>query len=284
MSESRQPSPEAVALGRELARLQTYSGRPMRPIAAAVGVSQSTVSRWEAGTSLPSLQQVAAFADAVGAAASAASRLEALARTALDEKTFGTWASTGLTVIQDDVKALESAYGTLRHFQPALVPGLLQTPEYARLVMSLTRRARDEDDLDRAVAARVGRQSLLGDPAHVLEFLLTEAALRFLPEGGSDDMLRVQLDRIATLAEVPRIEIGAIRLGTPLRAIPAVGFVLHDDPLDGGQPMVQYDVPHKGDYVTEPADVQVYRDLLDALRQSAVFGDEAAAVIRALRA
>jgi len=256
----------------------------MRPIAAAVGVSQSTVSRWEAGTSLPSLQQVAAFADAVGAAASAASRLEALARTALDEKTFGTWASTGLTVIQDDVKALESAYGTLRHFQPALVPGLLQTPEYARLVMSLTRRARDEDDLDRAVAARVGRQSLLGDPAHVLEFLLTEAALRFLPEGGSDDMLRVQLDRIATLAEVPRIEIGAIRLGTPLRAIPAVGFVLHDDPLDGGQPRVQYDVPHKGDYVTEPADVQVYRDLLDALRQSAVFGDEAAAVIRALRA
>jgi DNA-binding XRE family transcriptional regulator len=264
-------------------RLRSYSGLSQRDVARAAGVSQMTVLRWEKGDYLPDLRQAAAYGAAVGAPASAQARLADLARTALDFQTFGERAAeTGLARIQDDVASVEAAYRALRHFQPAVIPGLLQAPAYARHVLRLTGRQKDDADLESAVAARTARQAILGDTSRTFEFLLAEAALRWVPAGAEPGMLAAQLRHVAAMSELPHISAGVILTGTPLRVIPLCGFVLHDDPAGGSEPMVQYDIPHTGGYATAPGDVRVYRDQLAALRDAAVTGLAAAAAIRVI--
>jgi len=126
------------------------------------------------------------------------------------------------------------------------------------------------------------RQAILGDTSRTFEFLLAEAALRWVPAGAEPGMLAAQLRHVAAMSELPHISAGVILTGTPLRVIPLCGFVLHDDPAGGSEPMVQYDIPHTGGYATAPGDVRVYRDQLAALRDAAVTGLAAAAAIRVI--
>src|SRR5579875_3753492 len=71
----------------------------------------------------------------------------------------------------------EAAARALRNFEPSLVPGLLQTPEYARAVLA-TRPNTSEEEVDDLVAARLGRQAVLGreDPP-LLWVVVDEAVL-----------------------------------------------------------------------------------------------------------
>jgi hypothetical protein len=82
------------------------------------------------------------------------------------------------------------------------VPGLLQTEDYARAILSL-RPGGTEDDLDTQVAARMARQSVL-DRAQ-LWCVLDEGVLH--REIGSAKVMQAQLDRLAALAGHPRVTI-----------------------------------------------------------------------------
>ncbi|MEU5943759.1 Scr1 family TA system antitoxin-like transcriptional regulator [Micromonospora sp. NPDC047548] len=56
---------------------------------------------------------------------------------------------------------LESAAATLRRYDESLIPGLLQTRQYAQAIYRLDRPASSEEDRERAVEVRLQRQSLL---------------------------------------------------------------------------------------------------------------------------
>jgi len=284
VTEPAQPRTQRIRLGAELRRLRLLSGLSGRELAKRTGISQASISRMENGQVVPSLPEVTAWADAVQAPGDARARLAAMTETALNEvTTFRERLRAGLTAIQQDVRALEATCRTLRHFQPTLVPGLLQTPDYARHVLELA----DTDpnaDIHAAVAARLERQAILYDSRRTSEFIITEAALRWLPAAAPAGMLAAQLDRLAAVAELPHIALGVIPLSAPMKAIPRCAFVLHEDCDAGHQPFVIAEVPHAAIYATDPDDVEVYRELLAALRQSAVSGAEAVSVIRATAA
>lgn len=102
--------------------------------------------------------------------------------------------------------ALESSASIIRNFNPLVVPGLLQTEEYARAVMHAYSRGVSEEVFDRYIEGRLTRQELLqGDAGPELFFVIDESVLR--RQIGGRGVMRAQLERLAELANHPRIAI-----------------------------------------------------------------------------
>jgi transcriptional regulator with XRE-family HTH domain len=275
MTDAQPPRPVRARLGEELKRLRLLAGVSQRDMAPATGLSQSTVFRVENGQSVPSWPEVRAWAERTAAADPDLDALRSLTERALNELTpFRVRLEDGLAAVQEDVRALEATARTLRNFNPAIVPGLLQTAAYARLVLGMAQAG----DPATAVAIRMQRQQILYEPGRQFEFLLTEAALRWRP--GAVSVLAGQLEHLAAVVTQDSVQFGVIPSGALMRAIPRMGFILYEDRADGEHPMVLAEMPHAPAYVSEEADVAVYRDQLALLRESAVWGDEAVAVVR----
>jgi transcriptional regulator with XRE-family HTH domain len=164
------PHAQRQRLGAELRRLRRLSGLSGRDLGRQIGSSQAHVSRVESGQAFPPLPQVAAWAEAVDAPGDARAMLTALTEAALNE--VDSWRArygAGLSAMQQDIGMLEADAGISRHFQPAIVPRLLQTAEYAKRVFEITD-VRDWGDHTSAVAARIERQQVLYRPGKRFEF------------------------------------------------------------------------------------------------------------------
>jgi hypothetical protein len=164
-----------------------------------------------------------------------------------------------------------------RHL-PVVVPGLLQTGDYIRRLI-LCGYPGGRDDLAAAVAARMDRQAVLHDDAKRLEFIIAEAALRW--RIGPPAMMRAQMDRIMTAATLPSVTVGIIPLSTEVSAWHIHGFQILDD-LSEGDATVRTETLTSGLSITDPADVERYRETYRDLRETAVFGQEANKILAAV--
>jgi len=272
----REPREQRTRLGAELRRLRMLAGLSGEALGREVGTSQKTVSRIERGESVPDLPQVTAWARATGAADRLAV-LTGLLEAAINEVTAFRGKSGGLAAFQPEIRELEAASGVVRNFQAGIIPGLLQTPAYARRVLELA----GVSDLAAAVTVRLERQQVLYDEKRRFEFLLTEAALRWRP--GSPEMLAAQLGQVASLATLETVELGVIPANAEMHAITRCSFIVYEDRTDGEPPVVAVETPHALLYASDAADVELYRDQLALFRQSALYGAEAVEFVRSLR-
>jgi hypothetical protein len=102
--------------------------------------------------------------------------------------------------------AAESSAVSVDTFETQLVPGLLQTPEYARAVLRAANTSLDDDEIDRRVAVRMERQKRLGgDDPLALWAILDESVLR--RHVGGADVMRTQLARLASCVTRPNITV-----------------------------------------------------------------------------
>jgi hypothetical protein len=155
-----------------------------------------------------------------------------------------------------------------------MVPGLLQVADYARRVMEQGNPS-SQPDLAAAVAKRTERQTILYDQGKSFEFLITEGALRWRP--GPPELMRAQLDRLASMASLPNVELGVLSLDQEaLDAYlhPFVVFELGDETL------VTVETYSAELQVNEPQEVLVYQRTLERLRRAALWADQAIQIIR----
>ncbi|WP_054814798.1 helix-turn-helix domain-containing protein [Nocardia arizonensis] len=271
-------SPPAAAaprtrLAAELRRLRDLAGISGRDLATRVGISQSTLSRIETGHAVPSLPQVTAWSREVGASAETERLLRHLTESAHSE--VSTWRTALATRehLQDDYRAHESTATTVYNFQPTLVPGLLQTADYARRVFACFQLPYGPDELAAAVAARLDRQPALYDPQRRFEFLIGETALRARP--GPRHIMFAQLDRIASVSTLETVSIGII--ASDVEAITTIphSFVIYDGP----DPLVSIDMVDANRTVRAPEEIDLYRERWNLLRRMALFDDEARAFL-----
>jgi transcriptional regulator with XRE-family HTH domain len=273
--QSREPRPQLARLGTELRRARMLAGLSGRQIAQATGLSQPTVSRVERGESVPSLPELIAWADAAEVGDDRRALLLGLGEAAVTEvTTLRARVGNGLAAVQDEVGAAEATARTLRNFQPGIIPGLLQTAEYARRILAF---AGDPAEVAEAVARRLARQEALHDPGRSFEFLLTEAALRYRP--GPHRLRAAQLDHLAAVVTLETITFGVIPADSEMHAITRGGFILYEDRIDGLPPFAVVETPHAYMRAHDLADVEQYRRQLAAFRESAVYGDEALKIV-----
>ncbi|GAA3930059.1 helix-turn-helix transcriptional regulator [Actinomadura viridis] len=265
-------------LAAELRRVRDLAGISGRELAQRIGLSQPTVSRIESGSKLPSVPEVLAWADATGATRETRDLLVALTESVFTEVRAPDTASRGRPLPQDDLRGVERAARRILVHQPSMIPGLLQTAEYARRVLMLAEPPCSPSELPNVLRAHMDRQLVLFDEGRTFRFLLTESALRWRP--GSPGLLLAQLDRVASLSTLGNVSIGLIPQGTEAATIPAHGFVLveHGEGEDGGA-LVMTETVHADLKVSDPEEIGLYRKRWSGLERMAVFGDEARAFL-----
>jgi len=268
-------------LGAELKRRRQLAGVSGRALADRIGsLSQSKISRIERGEGLPTVPEVRAWLTAVEADDAAAARVLRIVEASWsDDSQAWRVALAGVDHLQDQVSALEQTAGLLRSLAVACVPGLLQTSGYARAVMEQANLTGEPIDYPAAVAARARRQQRLYDDTRRSDFIVTEAALRWQPAPG---LARAQLGALLDALTLTTVTLGIVPAGAP-SPLPRSGFVVYDDRGDQ-PPLVRVELAHAVLTITHPDDVEVYRRHWQAWRDAAVFGDQAADLLRTLAA
>lgn len=273
-----EPSRIRKQLGAELRALRTLAGLSQRDVHADAPLSQAAVSRAERGEALLSRAQVAEWLRVTGADDDARDRVLALTEAVHNETR--TWADLlvgDVVHLQDEAQQRESGASLIRNCLLTMVPGLLQTAEYARLLIPQADPAQRIDHAA-ALAKRLERQQVLYQEGRRFEFLIAEHALRWSPGPG---VMIAQLDRLVSLATLATTELAIL----PLDRAGALGwhdFVLRQ-PADGGPPYVTTELIHGAQTITDPAAVALYGAVWEQLWEAAAVGDDAVALIRGLR-
>lgn len=262
------PDAEGEPVGAALARMRRAKRLTGAELAALVGMSQPKISRIERGQGLPDPQDVGEIARVLGASEQQVQALMDRAERSHDRMTDWRPASMGRVEQQKTLADWESGATTVRTFEPALVPGPLQTSGYAKAVFESFRTIPYVgDDLTEsavlaAVSARVRRQEVLADRSKSFQFLLGEAALKrriYSPV----EML-AQIDHLReTAARNPNVNIAVILDGAPAGLPLQHGFMVIDDKL------VVVDLYNTGLTSRSRRDVESYRRVLDILEESA---------------
>jgi hypothetical protein len=166
-----------------------------------------------------------------------------------------------------DYVDFESVATTVRTFKIDLVPGLMQTPEYAAAIGEAFLPPASPEVVRERVEARAKRQERLTgeNPIHV-EAVLAEGALRV--EVGGPEVMRQQLNRLIELGKLPNVD---LRVLPATGAYPAMGTPFSILSFDGAFPDVGYiEVIDKGVYVEEPEDLEPYQVNFAGLRKVAL--------------
>lgn len=279
MNSFGEDSPQRLRLGSALRRLRLRADLTGEQLAEQAGMSQSKVSRIELGQSAATVADIERWAQMTGASDDERAELVELAEATVTEAiAFREARRHGLPSIQEDVQAIEASAATIRSYQPVLVPGLLQTAEYTRRLLKAGF-PEGRPDIPAAIAARIERQAVLYDEAKRIEFIITEGALRW--RFGPPSAMLAQLDRIATVATLTTVAIGIIPQAVEITTWRTHGFNIFDDRGDE-DPIVDVETLTTGLTITDPRDVDEYRQAFARLREAAVFGDDALALLRAV--
>jgi transcriptional regulator with XRE-family HTH domain len=265
-------------LGAALRRLRKNAGLSGEEMAAALGISQSQVSRMELGQQVAAPDIVDGWARAARAPDAERETLLGIAEAAAAEMVSWRKAMTrGLAQLQEDSRQLEASAATILNFQISGVPGLLQLPEYARRAFALER-GRTEAEIAAGVAGRMNRQAILYDGTRHIEFVMTEAAVRW--RLGPESLMRAQVEKIIDACRLENVTIGIIPQAAEADVWHDHGFNILDDRGDTGDPVVHVETLTRGLTITDPADVAAYKDAFERLRKLAVTGAEAIKILR----
>ncbi|GHE61619.1 transcriptional regulator [Streptomyces longispororuber] len=247
----------------------SQSGGPQRP-----HVSVQAVSKIETAKLAASTTDVERILTAIGVSDQVKAEYTEVARASATEATaWRLLKRIGVHKGQEAAKALEAQMSMLRLFQPALVPGLLQTPEYIRAV--LQRHDLSHDALTRTINGRLERQAVLYDSAKTLRFIITEPVLRWriVPP----QMMAAQLDRIVSISRLSHIDIRVVPLQSQQHDIANHAFVIRDDR------MVTIETVHAEMVVTDPRDVELYVAKFCGFEQVALSGNDMRGLVEGIR-
>jgi transcriptional regulator with XRE-family HTH domain len=260
------------ALGRRLTRLRTANGKSRREVAEAkLGISEPTLHRIETGKTPVTVANVRALCWLYGADQSVTDALAELAKGTSQEE----WWDAS-PVIPDWFKlyvGLEASASRICCYDGEIVPGELQTEQYAWAVFGAERPA-DEEAARRHVRLRLQRQKGLfsRNPAPQLVIVLGEGAL-MRPVGG-EAVWEAQVEHLRQTAKLGNVEIRVLPLSVGAHAAMAGAFRIldFDDPDD---PNMVYLESHVGAlYLEETHEVDEYRRIFELVCKDAVLLDE----------
>ncbi|MFJ6667983.1 helix-turn-helix domain-containing protein [Streptomyces sp. NPDC091383] len=261
-------------LGSALRALRQASGMEAKTVARRAAMSGSKLSKIENGSVMPSVVDVEQVLTAIGVSEEVKAEYMSVARAAATEATaWRLYRRLGYHRKQQQIQAIESRTTLLRLFQPSLVPGLLQTPEYVRAVLG--RKNLGADQLARAVGARLARQSILYEPGRQLRFIVTESVLRWriVPPL----VMAGQLDKLISISRIPGVDFRVVPQTARQTDFPSHSFSIKDDR------MVTVETVHAELAVTDPRDVALYVEKFEGFAAVAVSGDAMRSMVEGIR-
>lgn len=268
-------------LGERLRALREQADMSGLHLAKALGPGwrQPKVSRIENGLQLPTADEIRAWAAAVGADAAPLLALHGKAAAEYGLFKDRIAGAGGPAAFVDELSALEaSCTRLLAEYQPALVPGLLQTAAFMREMADSEEFLDDNgitpENLGPLIAAKIRRQSILHEGGRQIVHIIGEAVLRTRVGNVTVETMRGQLAHLAETATLPGHELGIVPFSIASPIAPASGFVLYDDDLAVVETLAGRL------QITDPAIIARYARWLEQLRQAATTGSAAADLCR----
>ena len=202
---------------------------------------------------------------------------EALHALARDAKVRGWWSKYKEVFGPQSLPDFEAEASTIRTFEGLVIPGLLQTPDYARAVIKGGRYTGAEES-ERHVKARMKRRDILTqfNPAS-LRIVLDEAALRRVVV--STEVMVEQLHHLLHMAKLPNINLQVLPFSAGAHAALTVPFSILDfpDPLDA--PIVFVDTASGGLFLEESDEVDTHSVTFGDVQGSAMSAAQSARAI-----
>jgi transcriptional regulator with XRE-family HTH domain len=254
-------------LGAELRALRTSAGITSGEAARLVGWHQSKVSRIETGTSGAKPADVRLLLDAYGVDDRELRELLVVLAGSEDAGGRHHWWHAYRGVLPPtyrDFISLESQASAMRTLETTVVPGLLQTPEYARAVTRAAVDGLSEERLDTLVEVRLARQDVLrADPPLELNAVLDEAVLR--REVGGPGVMARQLTRLVEAARLPHVRLQVLPFSAGAHIGVTGPFVIFSFPSTSDLDVVVLDHLTSSLHLERKEDLEAYTEAFDAL-------------------
>jgi transcriptional regulator with XRE-family HTH domain len=261
----------------ELTRRREAAGLSREEAARRLEWSTSTIFRIETGRSRPQPGNVKVLLDLYGVTGPERDGLIQLAR---DARQPGWWHSFRdvLTDPYEVYIGLEAGAALISNFEPTIMPGLLQTADYARMTFRNGPRELDRDDVERRVEVRTARQRILSREARPRLWAVIDEAVIHRVVGGPD-VMRAQLQHLAEAAEQGKTTVQIVPFGAGAHAGTTGPFVILNFPER--DPDVVYVETLAGDiYLEQPDDVTRYTIAFDRLLAVAMSPDDSARLVK----
>jgi len=216
-------------LAEQLKILRSKAGYSGSGLGRKLGWSHAKVSRIEHGRTLLSVEDLDKWASTCDASPKARKQLQK----DLDQarRLHLEWRGRASTA------QVQANYTSLAHdtthtfsYETNTVPGHLQIPEYAHRILSEAMRwAGDPTDheINKAVAKRMERGSLIYDSTRTFEFILTESVIRW--RYCTHTTMKRQFDQLLKAHELPNVSIGVIPFTPILETLPSNSFAAFDE-------------------------------------------------------
>ncbi|TDD92247.1 helix-turn-helix domain-containing protein [Actinomadura rubrisoli] len=164
---------------------------------------------------------------------------------------------------------LEDGARSVMIYQGQLVPGLMQTDDYATAVMRAHQPSVAADEIERQLAARAARQALLtSSDALEVWTVLDEAVLRRVV--GGPETMKPQLQRLREIAGLPNVTLQVLPFAHGAHAAMGTSFIHLKFPEPGDADIVYIEDLTSSQYLEEPEDIERYSLVADHLRASAL--------------
>jgi transcriptional regulator with XRE-family HTH domain len=278
-----QAGPVAVRmlLGARLRKLREAAGVSREDASHAIRGSDSKISRLELGRTRFKLRDVTDLLDLYGVSEDERATLLAMAGHANGP---GWWQAYSEVIPAwfAPYLGLEQAAAVIRCYEVQFVPGLLQTPDYARAVLGIVAGDNPRLDTEQLVSVRMRRQQILRRPGPPrLWAVIDEAALR-RPIGGAA-VARAQLGHLIEMSRLSHVNIQVATFAAGSRAV-ADGPVTMLRFPEADLPDMAYLEQHTtAAYLSKPADRLYYWNVLNRLATEASPPADTEAILHAIQ-
>jgi transcriptional regulator with XRE-family HTH domain len=261
-----------TALGKRLRELRQQAGLTGTQLAQSLSWPQSKISKLETARQAPTDNDIRSWTHGTGSEAHAEELLAALHTLEAQHAEWGRVLRPGLHPHQAEIADLDAKTRLFRVFEATVVPGMLQTAEYARSRLAQGAVLYNTgNDINEAVQARMKRQELLYRPEKKFHFVITETALRLrlcTPEA-----MLAQLDRLISLSALQNVRLGIISSATQYVIGPWHGFWLRDNER------VLVETFSAELNLVQTSEIALYSKIFDLFAAAASYGRSARAII-----
>lgn len=260
------------AFGERLRKLRQAADLDAKALATQIGWNAPKLSKVENGRQTASDDDLEAWLAVMQLSEEDAAGLRSQLATVQQE--YITWKEqvrAGHKARQDLAISLDAKAKVIRAVDVGVVPGLLQTPEYARHVLLVHANLHGGgQDITEAVRTRIRRQQVLYEPGRTIEILVTESAL--LHPVAPPDVMAGQIHRLVAAIGTPNVRFGILPAHVRLPYLLMHGYWIIDQ-------LVMVETVTAELRVTDPDEVATYNKVTDLLWSAAVEGDAARALL-----
>jgi transcriptional regulator with XRE-family HTH domain len=261
----------------EMRRHREAAGVTIDAVAARIGCSTSKVSRIETGHTGATPTDVQNILDIYGVDAAIKAELVQIAREARQKG----WWHPFSTVLTGAYVGLEAAARSVRTYEQQVVPGLLQSEEYAIAMIQAARLGDIDQEIEQRVHVRMARQSLLtSDDPIDLRVVLDEAVLS-RPVGG-DEVMRDQLRRLIEAARLPNVTLQILPFAVGAHAGMDGTFAILEFEEERDADVVFTENATGGLFLEKFEELQKYQAIFDAIQATALDPDQSAEMMEML--